>query len=283
MNANGNSRTVHTNPQFINPGSFEKARARSSRRTLEEWLFIVFVILLLCGILFVICGLLFFRAKEVRVEGGSYYPAVDILNACGISENDNLFFIEEEALEQSLTLRFPYLSGITLVRQLPTTLIIRVEEDHPAYVTRIGEDYFLLSESLRVLKRGDSEEEVRGDIPMLRSITLPTVTYALVGRALGFERDSTHGYLLDFLSVLNTSEYRERVTRVDAKSKFRISVYLDNGKYKVVFGSAENAAEKLTFFTNIKNRKLNPDDCAIVDVSDVERAFVSIRDQLIED
>ena len=263
--------------------SFEKLRARHTRRTFDEWVSIFFVTLFLVALLFCACGLIFFRAKNISVEGCTVYDAEQVLAECGITDRDNLFFIDEEELDRHLTLRFPYIERVTIKRVLPTTLILQIEEDKPAYLTEIHGDCFLLSESLRVLRQGRTMEEAGDGIDGLCRITLPTVTYAVVGRELGFVRDSTYSYMLDFLAVLHSSRYADQIDEVVAQSKFRISVYLGGRRYKVVFGSAEDAEEKLTFFTNILEQKFPPEAYAIVDVSDVDRAFVSIRDGIIEE
>ncbi len=281
-NTNRPDREPISNAELINRDSFERLRARNSRKTLDEWLSILLTVLVLCALLLGICTLLFFRAKNIVIEGGSYYDSSVILSQTGIDGEDNLFFIDREELENRLTLRFPYIESISLSRVLPTTLIIQVKEDTPAYVTEIRGEYFLLSRSLRVLARAKTEQDAIGYLSGIKRISLPTVTYAVTGRRLGFERDSTYSYLLDFLKVLNESEYADGVTRIDASSKFRIGVYLYEGKYKVIFGSAEEAEEKLLFFTNIRKQKLPENACAIVDVSDLKRAFVSIREEKIE-
>ena len=272
-----------SNARRINNDSFERLRARKTRRTFDEWVMILFVILFLLALLFAVCGLIFFRAKSVEVRGCHYYAHDEILSRCGITEDDNLFFINEEELEQRLTLQFPYIESVRVRRVLPTTVILEVKEDTPGYLCSVGEEYLLLSRTLRVLRRADSQEAVCEDTEGLTELILPPITYAVVGRPLRFERETTHAYMLDFLNLLHESEYAGQIDRVSAKSKFRISVYLCGYRYKVVFGSAEEAGEKLLFFTNIKNQKLPLDACAVVDVSDLERAFVSIRENPIED
>ncbi len=283
MNQKGRGYSAVSNAELINNDSFERLRSRNRRRSFDEWVFIILVLLFLCAALFCVCGLIFFRAKEVRAEGGTYYDNEEILKEAGITDRDNLFFINQKELEERMTLRFPYIESITLKRILPTTLVIKIEEDRPAYYTEIGTEAFLLSESLRVLDRADSVPEVTGDIDGLCRVTLPTVTYAVVGRRLEFERDSTYQYMLRVLSVLNASEYAGSIDYVDAKSKFRISVYLFDRKYKVFLGSGEELEEKIRFFTNIRKQKLDVEDFAVVDVSDLDRAFVSLRDKKIED
>lgn len=269
----------------INSDSFERLRARNSRRTFDEWVFIVLVILFLSAVLFCLCGLIFFRAKNIRIEGGNYYSAEDIIAEAGITAHDNLFFLDEEEIEDRLTLRFPFLKSVRIRRILPTTLILEITEDQPAYTAAIHGEYFLLSTSLRVLRRGSTPEETIGresDLSLC-AIQLPTVTYAVVGRPIGFIRESTYSYMLSFLEILEQSEYAERIGLINAESKFRISIYLDDRRYKVIFGSAEEVPDKIAFFTNILKQKLEENSYAIIDVSDTDRAFVSIRDSFIEE
>lgn len=272
-----------SNAELVNNDSFERLRSRKIRRTFDEWVFIVLILLLLSAALFFVCGLIFFRAKEVVIEGSTYYSGDEILAECGITDKDNLFFISEKELEDRLTLQFPYIERITLKRRLPTTVIIHVEEDSPAYFTEIGGEAFLLSQSLRVLDYASKTRDLTRDTSDLCQITLPTVTYAVVGRRLEFERASTYNYMIEFLSVLNSSDYAGKVGRINAASKFRISIYLCDNQYKVILGSAESAEEKLLFFTNIKRQKLEENAFAVVDVSDLDRAFVSIREGPIVD
>ncbi len=283
MNSKMPKRKPLSNAELINRDSFERMRARNSRRTLDEWLSILCVVVFLLAVLFAICALLFFRTKEIVIRGGTYYETEAILQKTGVKEGDNLFLIDQTNLENRITKLFPYIESISLERQLPTTLIIHVKEDTPAYVTEIRSQVFLLSKTLRVLAIGESENEVTAGLENIRRITLPSVTYAVTGRRVRFERDSTYDDMLSFLTILSESAWGDKVERIDATSKFRISVYLDGGRYKVIFGSVQDTDAKLRFFTAIREQKLPEDACAIVDVSDLDRAFVTIREEIITD
>lgn len=281
MDRQYDSQGARNKAELINNDSFERMRRRKKSRAFGEWVRIIFVALLLSAVLFLVCAFLFFRAENVSVEGNSLYTEEEILRVSGIGSNDNIYLIKPKDLQQRISLYYPYVKAVALKRVPPSTLVITVQEDSPGYYTELEGEYFMLSESLRVLAHTENEKEYT-DLG-LKKVLFPSVTYAIVGRQLGFVRESTFEYMRGFLSTLKASEFADGIVRVDATEKYGIRVILEDGRIKAVFGGADNMDEKLRFLSNIKKQVLGENEtAALVDVSNVKAAYVSFKTEPFE-
>ena len=261
--------------EIISNDSFERLRARNKRRSTEELILVVGLVFFLVAVLVFLCGYLFFKAKDIRIEGNSLYDSASILREAGITPEDNLFSVNESVLQAKLTVTFPYIRKITVTRKLPTTIIIRVEEDSPLFYTEILGDYFLLSSSLRVLERAESAEDFTTDMQGLLPVKIPQIKRAIVGNELVFPRDATYRYMTDLLSALGGTPFYGRIDTVDVSEKFNIRLYLNDAKICVSIGGTEDLEAKLTFLSKILATQCEEDTVAAIHLKKAETAYIT--------
>ena len=70
----------------------------------------------------------FFRVETVAVEGASRYTPEEIVEASGIQTGDNLYAMNKFQVQQQLRELLPYISEVSIRRELPSTIRIRVVE-----------------------------------------------------------------------------------------------------------------------------------------------------------
>ncbi len=269
--------------EIINNDSFERLKEKTIRKKIGEIIFMVLTIIVLCGILACACGYMFFKVKSIEVRGNKLYASEDIIRASGITESDNLFAVKTSDLQNTLSLAFPYIKTATVSRILPTTLVITVTEDSPCYYTEIGGEYYLLSETLRVLERAETAEAYTDRMEHLLPLSLPTATYVVTGREVAFTRESTYTYLLSFLEQLRASPLFPQISSIHASDKFSMYIILCDHRYKAMLGSNENMEAKLSFLSAIIETKFDETTIAQININKVENAFVTYRKTLFED
>ena len=269
--------------EIISNDSFERLRARNKRRSTEEIILVLVLVFFLVAVLIFLCGYLFFKAKDIRIEGNSLYDSASLLRETGITQEDNLFSVNESVLQEKLTVRFPYIRKVTVKRKLPTTLVIRVEEDSPLYYTEIMGDYFLLSSSLRVLERTKSAGEFTTGTNGLLPVKIPQIKYAIVGNELVFPRDATYRYLTDLLSSLARTPYYGRIGTVDVSEKFNIRLYLNDARICVSIGGTEDLEAKLSFLSKILATQCEEDTIATIHLKKAGTAFITPGEQDFSD
>ena len=66
----------------------------------------------------------FFKVKKVIVSGESRYSAEEVLEAAGIAEGENLFFLNKVAITNRIFRDRPYLDTVSIRRRFPDTVEI---------------------------------------------------------------------------------------------------------------------------------------------------------------
>lgn len=113
-------------------------------------------------LLSLVCGVLaltaFFRVEQLDVVGLTRYETQDVLSTFGIKKGDNLFFCDSLRGQKRLLAQYPYFESVTVERDLPSRMIVTVEEAQPiAAVNSTQGGWFVLDKDCRVLERTDQE------------------------------------------------------------------------------------------------------------------------------
>ncbi len=269
--------------EIINNDSFERLKEKTLHKKIGEVVFIILAVIVLCGILACGYAYMFFKVKTIEVRGNKLYSSEDIIRTSGITEKDNLFAVKEADLQDTLSLEFPYIKKISVSRVFPSTLVVTVTEDSPCYYTEIGEEYYLLSETLRVLERAASADAFTDRMDGLLPLSLPAATYVVTGREVAFARESTYDYMMSFLNQLRASPLFPQISSIHASDKFSMYIILCDHRYKAILGSNEDMEAKLSFLSAIIEAKFDETTIAQININKVESAFVTYGKSLFED
>lgn len=100
----------------------------------------------------------FFKTETITAQGSGIYTSQEIIDASGINSANNLFLIDEEEIESSITRKLPYIGEVTIKRELPNTLHITVTDTIASYSIR-NEDgtYILLDLDFKVLENAAAQ------------------------------------------------------------------------------------------------------------------------------
>lgn len=269
--------------EILNNDSFERLKEKTIRKKIGEIVFIVLAVIVLCGILACGYAYMFFKVKTIEVRGNKLYASEDIISTSGITEKDNLFAVKEADLQDKLSLKFPYIKSVSVTRVFPSTLVVTVTEDSPCYYTEIGGEYYLLSETLRVLERAASAQEFTERMDGLLPLSLPAATYVVTGREVAFARESTYDYMMSFLAQLRASPLFPQISSIHASDKFSMYIILCDHRYKALLGSNDDMEAKLSFLSAIIEAKFDETTIALININKVESAFVTYSKNLFED
>lgn len=69
----------------------------------------------------------FFKIDTIEIAGKTKYDETQIINASGISKGTNLFLCDLQQASDGVCRNLPYISGATVKRKLPSTVIIELE------------------------------------------------------------------------------------------------------------------------------------------------------------
>ena len=184
----------------------------------------------------------FFRVQTIEVEGALEYTPEQIIDASGIGEGDNLFFINHVAAGSRIIANLPRIENAWVERQLPNKLIIHVEESYSlAYVTWEGQNWSITA-NCKLLQALATPEEMAGLIQVLNVTPLSPEAGAFM--AVEPDEELKLAYLKEMLSSIQELGIVQNVSMMDlanaASPTFR---YLD--RFTVRMGPNNNTGYKL--------------------------------------
>ena len=108
------------------------ASGRNNRRRRRKRSRLGFLLKLLCAAAVVgaltVGATVFFRVEDIVVEGNRRYTQEEIVAITGISQGDNLYGINKIEVSSSIRRQLPYIEGVNIRRNLPSTIRITVDE-----------------------------------------------------------------------------------------------------------------------------------------------------------
>ena len=203
-------------------------------------LFAPFSFLLICAAL--VFGMsVFFRVNNIVVEGNALYTPQEIIEASGVEQGDNLFFINRGAATNRIYSRLPYVETAVITRSLPNRLTIRVTESSAiAWITAEDGDW-IIDRTGKLLSRVEETEQRRG---LVKIIGLTPVEPEIGEIIAPEEADSPKvTYLTAILRLIGDFGMRENITYLDMTNVANPTFdYL--GRFTVKLGSNENVEYK---------------------------------------
>jgi len=183
---------------------------------------------------------LVFVVRNINVTGSERYSGEEIVVGSGISEGMNLYSFKGSSVANRITLACPYISSVSLDREIPNTVNIEAKEDEARYYTEIYGEIKLISTSLRVLETVDETSIPEGVI----KLKLPKVSYSVAGRELLFESEKHKFEITQILKYINESALNEKLTVIDLRDRYNLTM-VSEGKHKLILGVAEDVDYKL--------------------------------------
>ena len=235
-----------SNAELVNRDTLERLKAKKKHRKVFRTISYILLSIIMCLIFIVICMAVFLKIENIEVKGNNRYASDDIIESSGIAIGQNLYAINKNVAKNNIYLDFPYVSEVVIRRELPSTLHFKVQEEQPKYYTEICGEYFLLSDSLRVLEKTAevpvSEDEEKKLIPLY----LSEIRAAIVGEKLEFEKELIYEYVSEFITAVSFHETASDLTAIDMTERYNIYVdYQD--RFSIYMGDYTETDMKLTF------------------------------------
>lgn len=226
--------------------------------------------MLLVGVAIVFGMGVFFRVQEIEVVGSVSYTDEEVIDASGIDEGDNLFFINRFSASSRIFARLPLVEEASIERELPNKIIITVDESFAmAYVSWEGQ-YWMMTGNCKLLGSG-SVTEVASLIHVLNVTPVEPKAGELM--QVDAAESLKLSYLQTLLHAMQLTGITGDVKDVDmtnpANPTFR---YLD--RFTVKMGPNENVDYKLRMLLSAVGQ-MEPDMTGTVDLSEGTAVHVS--------
>lgn len=260
----------------------DRLKWRKSRKTLKHMLFYVGTTAFVSIIFVVLFVALFFQVNIITVVGNDFYSSEQIIESCGFSGKPNMFTVNDATVEKNLMKMNPYINRVQITRNFPSELVITVNEEAPTYYVELGGEYYLLSSSLRVVKRCQSKQELLREAPKIIGLTTPRIKSAIVGSKVEFVRSVNFDFLSNLLTNLDSSAFSDDIDFIDASDKYHIDMIIFSGRYMVNLGDSDNLDAKLDFVKAVMDKSFNDSSMASINVEYLESAIVTLKDSLYQ-
>ncbi len=102
-------------------------RRRRRRRGSFSFLYKILCLALITGAITAALAV-FFKADHIEVDGNSRYTAQQVVQASGLKQGDNLFFMNKYDVAARINNELSYVESVRINRRLPDTLCIHITE-----------------------------------------------------------------------------------------------------------------------------------------------------------
>jgi cell division protein FtsQ len=212
----------------------------------------------------------FFRVQTIEVHGGVSYTDEEIIEASGIDQGDNLFFINRISASSRIFSRLPFVEAASIERSLPNKIIITVEESSAvAYVTYEGQSW-MMTGNCKLLGTGIGEE-----LDGLIAVKNVSPVSPAAGETMTVDDSESLklSYLQELLHAMEQLGMVADVSELDmqnaASPTFR---YLD--RFTVKMGASNNTEYKLRMLLSAMTQ-IDGDIMGTVDLSEGTAVHVS--------
>lgn len=206
---------------------------RRRRRSVDRgYLYRFLSLVIICGC--VIAALtLFFRVKRIEIDGNLLYQDREIQTAAGVSDGNNMFFLNKYVMAERIARELPYIEEAHISRDLPDTLRIAVLEcRYPLGVAQDG-GIWLISPGGKIVDRVTEERT----FPMVTGCELlsPSVGTPIALAEAYADRQSS---LIALLGALREADMLEKVRGIHLESaSYLVMDYTERFTVRLPYGA----------------------------------------------
>jgi cell division protein FtsQ len=181
---------------------------------------------------------LFFKVKEIRVEGAVVVSAAEAIELSGFDHGDNILLINKTAARRALTSSLPYVRDVRVKRELPGRVVIIITEAEAAAMAAYRGSHWLFDFHGNLL-----EEASRAGLPLVTGLALQE---PVAGTKLHTEPEDEAKIepLLDLLRVMSCKGMLNEVGEINLSRLSNITfTYME--RLRVELGAPEGFLRKI--------------------------------------
>ena len=220
----------------------KERRQKKANRRLIVYLTVFFLLLL--SIIYLQSPLS--HIQNVQVTGNTYIDDDDIVAASLLTSQTNIWSIDKDEVKKMIEMELPAVQSVQVERQLPTTVVIEVQEYNRVGYLKDEGDYYLVLENGILLQNHDVN---LGQAPVL----------------IGFDDEQLKEIAaeLNKLPVSIANLISEIHWRPNKERPGKVLLYMIDGY--IVEGTLRNFGEKMAVYPSIVSQ-LRPDQKGVINI-----------------
>lgn len=228
------------------------------------------------------------KIDTIEITGDvTVFNETEVINAADIGIGDRMFSVSAAKIKRNIKANMPIAENIKVRKSIFGKVTIHIEMMEVDYYTKIGDAYYALDSSLKVLGRAKSASKFSSFGAVL--VKLPETRSPEINKTLVFydtvvetdteketiyevREESFYKYTTDFLTALKNSGYHSEANGVILTEKFEVTlIYAE--KFSIDFGTSNDLEVKFRVLYEILSEgSMQYTDKASIDLSDPSRA-----------
>lgn len=218
----------------------EKKRKARRRKTVF-WTAFSIIALTVAGFIFSLSG--FFTVDSIEVQGNSHFTSEEIINIAHAVPGHNLLYNPGSKTITDYLEQNPYIKSASVLRKLPSTLVIVVEEREEAISFNYDDDYLIMDDEGILLKKTRTE-------PKVTSVSGLVVTKLRLGDTVGTENQQMFSRLLRLVRAMKAADmYFVSIDMTGYEEDMSVKAY--------IYDKLVVKTDYESLVTNLKNGRLH--------------------------
>lgn len=235
------------------------AKRRKRKMILNRIAIILFLLTLIGAVGFGIFKLIssVFAVKNIYAQNTVYYDKEDIIEASGISNGDNLLFLNTSDIELKIYKKLPYISSSKVIKLFPDKIKIETKTSSPMYAICHENVYFFFDSDHKFL---ENKEQMVPEIPVVKGINF---SVSEESKAAYEDPESAEIILLVINAFKNNLLSLEEI---DLSDKNNIIALYDN-RIRIILGNREDINYKILTAHELISGKIGSEERGTLDLS----------------
>ena len=218
----------------------KKNETKRLKNSVKRFLTVAGVLLVALFAIAVICISKGAPIETIIIEGKTVYTDEEIYQAAGIAEGRNLYVFSEKKVKHDITTKLPYIKDVTLEKDYPDTLILRVVPTQDKYVITSASGWITLDKDGKVVSLTRDKVE-----PGMYQIDGFDYQKVKIGETYVPEESNAERYriMVEMVTLFDNAEVID--TAVIRLADVNDVVVEYDGRIAVYFGKCENMEIKV--------------------------------------
>lgn len=219
------------------------------RRLIESILkkVFIFAIVITAIVLFIMSPL--FSITNIEVQNNDKITSQTILSLSGLQIGQNIFNISKKQISKAIC-EEPYIEDVSITRNLPSTIIVKIKERKATFMIEIGGAYAYINNQGYILEI--SPENI--GVPILQGY-VTEVDKIIPGNRLEVEDLKKLDTVLKIMESAKSNEIVDTITKINIENSNNYILILEGEGKTAYIGDATNINTRMLYLKEIIERQ----------------------------
>lgn len=246
-----NKKSIAKNTKNIAPEQQEKImQKRKKKQKAIKWILILALL-----IVAILCAMFspLFNIKKIEVQGNEIISKNEIISLSQIQLEENTFKLNKSQIKKQIK-ENAYIQSVIVVRNLPSEIVIKVEERKPAYLLEYAGSYIVIDKQGYMLEIKNEKM----NLPVIQGAVTSTEEFK-VGNRLCTEDLEKLAEILRIVEIAQVNDIYTIITGIDIENAENIKLIFESEDKVAYLGDSSNMNTKILMIKSIiEKEKGNP-------------------------